>query len=312
MSVFDPQNQILASLQQYADSALDELNGIAGNNIDKWKVGLRDIQNWDDGIIGEEVASLLELDYNIMQLLFEIVHDPPELAEFLHVFMIELSKVSCVKNREYFTKFGHVDRSNVQKSVLTRVFRKLSLRPKFKTPASTTPSLASASSKAPSKAPSRTPSRTPSKTPSRAPSTCSKRSCASASANKSRVPNVLDQISEDQSISLAPSDSVSCLPNQKTPSVVREGSVAKSKVSRQYSQARQTQEAVPEDKEISLISEVPDFQQGPMFFKTKTHDLASFASIRSKAQSTTSSKFPSAQPPKQPQNDMMSGVSLIR
>ena len=225
MSVFDPQNQILASLQQYADSALDELNGIAGNNIDKWKVGLRDIQNWDDGIIGEEVASLLELDYNIMQLLFEIVHDPPELAEFLHVFMIELSKVSCVKNREYFTKFGHVDRSNVQKSVLTRVFRKLSLRPKFKTPASTTPSLASASSKAPSKAPSRTPSRTPSKTPSRAPSTCSKRSCASTSANKSRVPNVLDQISEDQSISLAPSDSVSCLPNQKTPSVVREGSV---------------------------------------------------------------------------------------
>jgi len=299
MSVFDPQIQILASLQQYADCALDELHGIVGNNIEKWKVGLRDIQNWDDTIIGEEVASLLELDYNIMQLLYEIVHEPPELSEFLHVFMMELSKVSCVRNKEYFAKFGHVDRSNVQKSVLTRVFRKLALRPKLREP-SLTPLSPSTTSRATSKATTK----------------CSKkdsRSCTSrqSKAQKSMANNNLNQILEDQ-ISLAPSDSVSCLPKQNTPSVVKE--VSKSRISRQSRQSqmkhRDITPEVPEDREISLASEIPDFQRGPMFLQTQKNDLSSFASMRSQAQSTMSSRFPSAQP--KPHNDMMSGVSLIR
>lgn len=311
MSVFDPQIQILASLQQYADCALDELHGIAGNNIEKWKVGLRDIQNWDDTIIGEEVASLLELDFNIMQLLYEIVHEPPELSEFLHVFMIELSKVSCVRNKEYFVKFGHVDRSNVQKSVLTRVFRKLALRPKLKEP----PSLASLAPVSPS---------TTSKAPSKAASKCSKkdsRSCTSRQSKAQKLTaiynNNLNQILEDQTISLAPSDSVSCLPKQNTPSVVKEESVAKSRISKQSQMNqmnqmnhRDTTPGVPENREISIASEIPDFQRGPMFLQTKKNDLSSFASMRSKTQSTVSSRFPSAQP--KPHNDMMSGVSLIR
>ena len=40
MAYFDPQNQLLASLQIYVDNTLDELSDIAEGNIERWKVGL--------------------------------------------------------------------------------------------------------------------------------------------------------------------------------------------------------------------------------------------------------------------------------
>ncbi len=130
MAYFDPQNQLLASLQIYVDNTLDELSDIAEGNIERWKVGLRDVQNWDDEILAQERLVLNDVDPEFNKLFSQIVDQVPDMKEFIHVFMIEICKLSSIRNREYFTRFGHRDRGDLQKTVLTKVFRKLNLTPK--------------------------------------------------------------------------------------------------------------------------------------------------------------------------------------
>ena len=102
MAYFDPQNQLLASLQIYVDNTLDELSDIAEGNIERWKVGLRDVQNWDDEILAQECLVLNDVDPEFNKLFSSIVDEVPDMREFIHVFMIEICKLSSIKNREYF------------------------------------------------------------------------------------------------------------------------------------------------------------------------------------------------------------------
>ena len=92
MAYFDPQNQLLASLQIYVDNTLDELSDIAEGNIERWKVGLRDVQNWDDEILAQERSVLNDVDPEFSKLLSQIVEQVPDMQEFIHVFMIEICK----------------------------------------------------------------------------------------------------------------------------------------------------------------------------------------------------------------------------
>ena len=127
MTCFDPLNQLLASLHIYSDQTLDDLSVITEGNLDRWRIGLRDVLNWDNDVLDQEIRYLTEVDPSFESLLCKVVYNPPTLKEFLHCFMSELCKLSSVKNREYFTNFGHKDRGDVQMTVLTHVIRKLDL-----------------------------------------------------------------------------------------------------------------------------------------------------------------------------------------
>lgn len=127
MSCFLPENQIISALQTYTESTLGELDSIAGTT-DAWRVGLRDVQSWDPGTLKEEVRSLLDIDRGFDELLGRVVKSPPPIATFLHTYLVEFCMNHSVVNRECFT-WGHGDRTNFHKTILTRTIRRLGLEP---------------------------------------------------------------------------------------------------------------------------------------------------------------------------------------
>ncbi len=304
MAYFDPQNQLLASLQIYVDNTLDELSDIAEGNIERWKVGLRDVQNWDDEILAQERSVLNDVDPEFSKLLSQIVEQVPDMQEFIHVFMIEICKLSSIRNREYFTRFGHRDRGDLQKTVLTKVFRKLNLTPKTIIPQHTAMHI------------------NPNDSVSCVPrdvevSTHSKREEAF-----SRVPSKISAITNDQ-FSRPPSIRRPGPPENL--SAVREPSMASRRskvtadkkdsvivdqqpnVAAEAANAPNIVQTVPEDecKLFSIISQrdAPDLDNAPS--RSPTIQLSSVGKPANDLVSI-SKKFPEAY------NDLMSGVSLMR
>jgi hypothetical protein len=127
MSCFLPENQIISALQTYTESTLGELDSIAGTS-DAWRVGLRDVQSWDPGTLKEEIRTLLEIDRGFDELLGRVVKSPPSLTSFLHTYLVEFCMNNSVINRECFT-WGHGDRTNFHRTILTRTIRRLGLEP---------------------------------------------------------------------------------------------------------------------------------------------------------------------------------------
>ena len=301
MAYFDPQNQLLASLQIYVDNTLDELSDIAEENIERWKVGLRDVQNWDDEILAQECLVLNDVDPEFNKLFSSIVDEVPDMREFIHVFMIEICKLSSIKNREYFTRFGHRDRGDLQKTVLTKVFRKLNLSPKKIVPQHAAMQL--------------NPNDSVSCVPREVEvSTHSRREEAFSQPSKISAITQNEQLSRPPSIRPSPARNLSTV---REPSVRSRRSVARDKKDSQIlemrtdmeekSPAEQAIDPVPEDecKLFSIISQRDAADLNNVPDRPPTIRLSSISKPENDLESV-SKKFPEAY------NDLMSGVSLMR
>lgn len=295
MACFDPQNQLLASLQIYVDNTLDELSDIAEGNIERWKVGLRDVQNWDADILDQECLVLNDVDPDFTKLFGQIVEDVPNMREFIHVFMIEICRLSSIKNREYFTRFGHRDRGDLQKTVLTKVFRKLELSPKVTIPQHKPMHL----------------------NPNDSVSCVPRDVEVSTHSKREEAFNKTSKISAITQNDLVRPPSIRLPPMTREPSVAaREPSVAAHEPSVAREGRLDPIESLPEEecKLFSIISQrEPDNSptNGPDCAAAKEHSRASTIKLSTFTKQANdlesiSKKFPEAY------NDLMSGVSLMR
>lgn len=131
MTHFSAHDQLVATMMNYTDSTLWELAEVAGEDSDRWKIGLKDIDKWPDAVIAEEKERLLEIEPSTGDLLTELVETPPPISAFLISYISEVAKNQSIISKEYMSRFGPQERFDTHKFILTRVCTKMRMRVKL-------------------------------------------------------------------------------------------------------------------------------------------------------------------------------------
>ena len=119
-------------LQLHIENSFSDLWSMCEGSSEKWRTGLSDIGRWDAAIIKQEETEFLTKCPDAKSVLEEHfaeerIRIPPILDSYIFSFMIEMSNHPTIQNREYWSKFGQLDRQEFVKYIKALCQRRLKL-----------------------------------------------------------------------------------------------------------------------------------------------------------------------------------------